>query len=88
MNKKKVVKLLECNTYDFNIRKTIEELNELSLILMQSLNKPDKNFTEEIIEEIGDVKLRIAWLENNFSLKKIKKRIETKFNQIKKKKKC
>ena len=46
----------------FITMKLIEELNELSTVLMQSINKPDEvteEVTEHILQEIGDVELRL-----------------------------
>jgi hypothetical protein len=55
--------------------KLVEELNELATILMQQHNKPDKNFTSDIIEEIGDVELQLERLKKYYDKKAIKKRI-------------
>lgn len=75
--------LLNINDEDYTLRKTIEELQELSLILTQRLNKskelvPDK----DIIEEIGDVKIRLKVLEKMFPQKLIKKRINFKLKKF------
>jgi len=75
--------LLNVNEENYTIRKTIEELQELSLILTQRLNKskelvPDK----DIIEEIGDVKIRLEVLERMFPSKLIKKRINFKLKKF------
>lgn len=75
--------LLIINDEDYTLRKTIEELQELSLILTQRLNKskelvPDK----DIIEEIGDVKIRLKVLEKMFPQKLIKKRINFKLKKF------
>ena len=55
--------------------KLVEELNELATILMQQHNKPDKNFSSDIIEEIGDVELQLERLKKYYDKKAIKKRI-------------
>lgn len=75
--------LLNVNDEDYTLKKTIEELQELSLILTQRLNKskelvPDK----DIIEEIGDVKIRLKVLEKMFPQKLIKKRINFKLKKF------
>jgi NTP pyrophosphatase (non-canonical NTP hydrolase) len=44
--------------YDF--RKCVEELNELATVLMQQINKPHKDLSEGIVEEMGDVLYRIG----------------------------
>lgn len=46
----------------FIIMKLIEELNELSTVLMQTINKPDElteEVTEHVLQEVGDVELRL-----------------------------
>ena len=43
--------------YDY--LKCVEELNELSTILMQQFNKPNKDYSEEIVEEMGDTLYRL-----------------------------
>ena len=75
--------LLNVNDEDYTFRKTIEELQELSLILTQRLNKskelvPDK----DIIEEIGDVEIRLKVLKKMFPSKLIKKRINFKLTKF------
>lgn len=75
--------LLNINDKDYTLRKTIEELQELSLILTQRLNKskelvPDK----DIIEEIGDVEIRLKVLKKMFPSKLIKKRINFKLTKF------
>lgn len=43
--------------YDY--LKCVEELNELATILLQQFNKPHKDFSSEITEEMGDVLYRL-----------------------------
>ena len=43
--------------YDF--RKCVEELNELATVLMQQINKPHKDLSVGIVEEMGDVFYRM-----------------------------
>ena len=43
--------------YDY--LKCVEELNELATILMQQFNKPHKDLSEDVIEELGDVYYRL-----------------------------
>jgi len=83
MDKKLIKKIVNRNSKEYNILKTIEELNELSTALAQTLNKPYKDYSSSIIEEIGDVKIRIKMLEEIFSKKSIKERIEFKLNKFK-----
>ena len=58
--------------------KVVEECNELATILVQQINKPHKDFTDKIIEELGDVLFRIERLEKHFDIKLIKDRINFK----------
>ena len=61
--------------------KCVEELNELSTILIQQINKPNKNLYNGIILEIEDVDKRLEGLKElllpkenypNYNSKKIK----------------
>lgn len=76
------------NDSNFNLMKSIEELNELSLILTQSITKSHTSkpiSKQEIIDEIGDVKRKIWLLESIYGKKNVKKRIKNKINQLKNK---
>lgn len=60
---KKLLKLFfKKNTTDFNIRKAIEELNELNLELIHFLNKDNANNKIDIMKELVDVEIRLTWL--------------------------
>ena len=69
---------------DHNFKKTIEELMELALVLMQKLNKPIAGAPEEqeIIDEIGDVIIRLEVLKRLFPMDKIEKRIKFKMDKF------
>ena len=71
--------MINNNDNDYNTLKLIEELNELSTILTQSLSKGASN--EKIIEEIGDVKFRLKVIENKYDKKLIQERIEYKLKK-------
>jgi len=43
--------------YDY--LKCIEELNELATVLMQQFNKPHKDLSGGVVEELGDVYYRL-----------------------------
>tara|TARA_E500000318_G_C3495387_1_gene186176 strand:+ start:346 stop:570 length:225 start_codon:yes stop_codon:yes gene_type:complete len=58
--------------------KLVEELNELSTAIMQQHNKPNKDLTMEIQDEIADVKLWLAEYEEFFDWKYIDDRITLK----------
>ena len=84
MTDKKLIKyLVENNDYKYNLLKTAEELNELSTILLQYVNKDDKIDKQKIIEEIGDSIIRIKVLKKLFSKKKINSRIDFKLKKFK-----
>lgn len=74
--------LTETNDYQYNILKTIEELNELATVLTQHLTKPNKVKPSEIYDEIGDVKIRLKILEKLFDKNEIDKRVEYKLGKF------
>ena len=67
----------------YNLHKASEELQELSLVLTQFLTKPQKVDKQEIIDEIGDVIIRIAILKKMFPIEDIQKRINDKLTKYK-----
>lgn len=67
--------LIKVNSKEYNLLKAAEELQELALALTQKVNKPSRDNEAEIIDEIGDVKIRIKVLEEIFDKKAIKARI-------------
>ena len=84
MKDKELIKyLVENNDYKYNLLKTVEELNELSTILLQYVNKDNKIDKQKIIEEIGDSIIRITVLKKLFNKKKINSRINFKLNKLK-----
>lgn len=74
--------LLNVNDREYTIKKTIEELLELALILQQKLNKPDLVSDDKIIEEIGDVHIRLKILKQIYPIELIKKRINFKLKKF------
>lgn len=74
--------LLNVNDREYTINKTIEELLELSLILQQKQNKPDLVSDEKVIEEIGDVKIRMKILEEIYSKDAVKDRVLHKLSKF------
>lgn len=68
---------------NFLFNKTIEELLELALILSQIKTRDEEVIPEsKIIEEIGDVKLCLAWLESKYNKKEITNRMLNKLQKI------
>jgi hypothetical protein len=59
-------------------KKLVEECMELALVITQQLNKPRVDFTQEIVEEIGDVKWRLQRIEEYYDSTKIDERIRYK----------
>ena len=84
MKDKELIKyLVENNDYKYNLLKTAEELQELSLVLTQKNIKKEKVDKQEVIDEIGDVIIRLNVLFHLFSLKKISKRVKFKLDKLK-----
>lgn len=84
MTDKKLIKyLVKNNDYKYNLLKAAEELNELSTILLQYVNKDNKIDEQKIIEEIGDSIIRIRVLKKLFNKKKINSRINFKLKKFK-----
>lgn len=75
--------IVKRNNPRYNLHKAAEECQELGLVLTQLLLKPDKVKDKEVIDEIGDVIIRIEMLSRIFPLKEIKERIEYKLSQFK-----
>ena len=66
-----------------DVCKCIEELNELAAELSKQYNKPHKDYTSKIIEELGDAKYRMDNLiDRYYGTDNIKKRIEFKWGTI------
>jgi hypothetical protein len=80
--KETIDKLMENNTYEYNILKASEELQELALVLIQHILKPKKVKMEEITDEIGDVKIRMKVLECLFNKDIVDKRVEYKLGKF------
>jgi len=58
--------LLAEKPLDKSITKAVEELNELSVKLLQYINKPESISAGDIEEEIADVEMHIVLLQNYF----------------------
>ena len=83
MNNKQIIEhLVKTNDPKFNLLKAAEELQELSLSLTQKLTKEDKFDDQKIIDEIGDVIIRMRILRKMFDRDKIKSRINYKFGKF------
>lgn len=69
------------NGEKYNLHKASEECQELGLVLNQYLLKPTKVDQQEIIDEIGDVIIRLEILKKMFPADKIKERIAYKLSK-------
>lgn len=87
MKKKELVKLLaKTNKDNFNESKLLEELIELSEVLIKRKNKTAEYAPKlyKVIEEIGDVQIRLSVLIEQLNLKEsIKERITLKSIELK-----
>ena len=61
-----------------DLRKAAEECSELATILIQQLNKPRRNFSKKIEEEMGDVLFRLENLKKHFNFPAVVDRIKYK----------
>ena len=77
-----ISKVAHSNTHKYNLLKTTEELLELATILTQQRTKKGKDFTKDIIEEIGDCKIRLAILEELYDKNKIDERVSYKLSKF------
>ena len=66
------------NQRERDLRKAAEECSELATVLIQQLNKPHKDFSKNITEEMGDVLFRLDNLRKHFDFQAITDRIEMK----------
>lgn len=80
-----VEKLVETNDPHYNLLKCVEELTELNEVLIKRLVKggsPKDPSDASIIEEIGDVKIRIMVLEKIFGEEKVQARVDYKLGKF------
>lgn len=81
--KQLIVKLTKHNDSTYNLHKAAEECQELGLVLTQFILKPEKVDMQEIIDEIGDVAIRLEILKLIFPADKIEERINFKLGKYK-----
>ena len=70
---------------DRDIKKAAEECCELATVLMQQLNKPQKDLTNRIIEELRDAMFRVENLKKHYNNDALTKRILFKVTKEEKK---
>lgn len=73
--------LSETNDKSYNITKALEELSELSEILLKRLNKGNAISDKQIVDEIGDVQIRVDVLSEQFGRGEVNNRIAYKLNK-------
>lgn len=84
-NKEIINYLVKTNESKFQILKACEELSELNTILLQDITKEGrKTIQQDIIDEIGDVIIRMKILKKIYGKKKVNKRINLKLQEFKK----
>lgn len=82
MNQEQIIQhLFEKNGKQYNLHKASEECQELGLVLNQYLLKPNKVDEQEIIDEIGDVIIRLEVLKKMFPQDKIDERVAYKLSK-------
>lgn len=76
--------LIKTNIPEYNIDKALEELSELSTILLQVKNKGSKDpLNKDIIDEIGDVQLRLQVLKGIYGEESVNDRMQKKLDKYK-----
>jgi len=69
------------NEGSYNLTKAAEELQELALVLLQRVHKGGMVPTKEIIDEIGDVEIRVDVLKRIFSKEAVEERVNKKLTK-------
>lgn len=84
MTNEEVINHLYINNGEkYNLHKASEELQELALVLTQKLLKPTKVNDQEIIDEIGDVIIRLEILKKIYPMTEITERVNFKLSKFK-----
>lgn len=82
MDKELIQFLADSNDHKYNLLKAAEELQELSLVLTQMTLKEKEVKKQAVIDEIGDVKIRLKILECLFCKDKINERVNYKLDKF------
>ena len=77
--------LVEKNTESGNLHKAVEELSELTTALAQYIIKDENREArnQEVIDEIGDVEIRLTILKRMFNEEEVNKRVSFKLTKLK-----
>lgn len=80
LQKDVIKQLYEYNSFEYTTAKCAEELQELALELTRLTTKPelDDNRVQAIIDEIGDVEIRLKALKLHYDKDAINQRIDLK----------
>lgn len=78
-----ITHLIKQNGDQYNMLKTSEECQELSLVLMQKVLKKIKIPDQAVIDEIGDVIIRLEIIKKMYPEDLIQKRIDYKLSKFK-----
>ena len=73
--------LTDYNSFEYNLKKAAEETSELSTVLLQTLNKfgsEKQPGDQAIIDEIGDVQLRLDVLKRIYGNAEVNARMDRK----------
>lgn len=82
-NEEIINKMVVTNSIEYNIDKAIEELSELIEALMKRKLKGDHGATaQDVIDEIGDVQIRINVLKKLMGPEAVENRIDAKLNKF------
>lgn len=78
----KIINYNNLSNANYNLLKSNEELQELALVLQQKVLKPNKVKDQEIIDEIGDVIIRLEILKKLYPIQEIQKRVDYKLQKF------
>lgn len=71
------------NGDQYNLIKSAEEASELATVLLQKATKTDRVDDQEVIDEIGDVFIRLIILSKKFGVENVLQRLEHKLSKFK-----
>jgi NTP pyrophosphatase (non-canonical NTP hydrolase) len=75
--------LITNNSEEYQLTKACEELSELTTALLQYITKKGtKTTAQDVIDELGDVKIRITILEILFGIGKVNERYDFKLKKF------
>ena len=78
-----ISEITERNGNSYNLTKSAEESSELTTVLLQKYCKPDRVSDQEIIDEVGDVFIRLVSLSKILGEEEVKARLIHKLTKFK-----